>query len=109
MSNFFEALKTRTPIEKTEHEFRLYYDRETGSPLFYSMEDKEGDYIVVDKETYAESPTSIRIVDGKIKKYVVRDISKLVQGGNDTTCHNDDITIVVNESGTNWSLRQYED
>jgi len=108
MSNFFKALKNRKTIEKPEHEFRLYYDKENGKPLFYSMEDKEGDYVIVDKDTYAESPMSIRVVNGKIKKYIFRDISKLVLGGDMITCHNDDISIVTYENGTNWSLRQYE-
>lgn len=117
MSNFFKALESRTPIEKIEHEFRLYYDKETGKPLFYSMDDKEGDYVIVDKDTYAESPMSIRVVDGRIKKYTFRDISKLVLGRDITdnqnkwtvNCHVDDISVVTTEGGTNWSFKQYED
>jgi len=108
MSNFFEALKNRTPIEVVTHEFRLYYNKDNGSPLFYSMEDAEGDYIIVDKETYVESSLSVRVIDGKLKKWVFKDISKLVVGTEGTTCHPSDITVVANE-GTVWEYKQYVD
>ena len=108
MSNFFEALANRTPIKQVQHEYRLYYDKESGKPLFYSMEDKEGDYVVIDKQTYAESPSNIRVINGRIEKFVFRDISKLVPKGGTINCHSDDITVIVSENGTNWSRKQYE-
>lgn len=106
MSNFFEALKNRKPVETVVHEFRLYYNKDDGTPLFYSMDDVEGDYIIVDKETYVESPLSVCVVDGKLKKWVFRDVSKLVVGTEGTTCHSNDITVIANE-GTVWEYKQY--
>jgi len=46
--------------------YRLYYD-DQGLPLFYSMQEDPGNYIEIDHETYANPPTHVRVVDGKLK------------------------------------------
>jgi hypothetical protein len=51
------------PIIKPE--FRLYYD-ERGCVLFYTCEKPEGNYIVIDSNTYAQGRPDVRVVDGKI-------------------------------------------
>ena len=33
---------------------RLYYNKDTGEPIAYSMEELEGDFIIITKEQYAE-------------------------------------------------------
>ena len=46
-------------------EMRLYYD-DNGNVLCYTCEKPEGQYIVIDKFTYAECRFDIKIIDGKI-------------------------------------------
>ena len=57
-----------TPKVKVDFEYRLYYNKQNGDPLFYSMEDNaSGDFIVVTHEQYTEGRYDIRILNGKIE------------------------------------------
>lgn len=94
-------------------EFRLYYD-DKGKVICYTCEKLEGNYIVVDKDTYAEGRPDVRVVDGKlVKSYESIVITKLelneTEGINTTI---DDVSIIVNESYTDktnkWKLTVYE-
>ncbi len=93
-------------------EFRLYYD-ENGMALFYTCEKPEGNYVVVDKQTYAEMRLDIKIVDGKITKLVPGImISKLKPNPtNGVNCAIEDISIIVDDQFTDkqkWKLTSYE-
>ena len=85
--------------------YRLYYD-EQGHPLFYSMEDKPGNYIEIDRETWS-NPGHIQVVDGRIVKIKTAVIHKLIPGDTGTACHPLDVSIIVNESQPNikWILK----
>jgi hypothetical protein len=107
MSNFFKAIKNLKPNKKNVCEYKLYYDKENGEPLFYSMDNDGGDYIVVDKKTYSEGRYDVYVKDKKLIKRIFKDISKLTQHGIETTCLDNDITIVA-DKGMNWSLRIYD-
>lgn len=108
MSNFFKAIKNKKPIKHTELEYRLYYNKDTGLPLFYSMDtNTSGDFIIVDKETYSLADYNVVVKDNTLIKKVFKDVSKLTQHGTETTCHKSDISI-VSTSGINWSLRLYD-
>lgn len=93
-------------------EFRLYYD-EFGKVLFYTCDKPEGNYIVVDQQTYAEMRYDWRVVDGKLTKLIPGIIiSKLkpnkIEGKN---CAIDDISVIVDEDYENkqkWKLTSYE-
>ena len=94
-------------------EFRLYYD-DKGKVICYTCEKLEGNYIVVDKDTYAEGRPDVRVVDGKlVKSYESTVIAKLqldeTEGVN-TSIH--DVSIIVDESYTDktnkWKLKVYE-
>lgn len=90
--------------------YRLYHD-EQGNPLFYSTEDCPGNYIDVDPETYANAPTNVRVVDGKMKIIKTVLASKLKPNREDgTLCHPADIAIVVdgNQPHIKWSLSTNE-
>ena len=97
------------PVEHKEFIYRLYYN-DQGYPLYYAAEDLPGNYIEVDRETYAAAPINIRVVDDKIK--VIRHVvsSKLKPGDNGTPCHVHNVSIVVNDTAphTKWSLTTYE-
>lgn len=51
-------------LENDTNEYRLYYD-DTGNVLFYTCEKPEGNFIVIDKQTYSEMRYDIKIVNGK--------------------------------------------
>jgi len=107
MHNFFESIKSRKSVTVVKQGYMLYYNKETGEPLFYSMDLVDGDYIVVDKEVYTQANYNVCVKDGELIKKIYKDISKLTQHGNETTCHIDDISVISDE-GTKWSLRSYD-
>ena len=93
----------------TELEYRLYYD-ELGFPLFYSTEKVPGNYIVVDQETYMNSPKHVRIIDGKLK--IIKTVygKKLVQSDQGQACHPLDVAVVVatDQPHVLWSIKHEE-
>jgi hypothetical protein len=97
------------PIIKPE--FRLYYD-ERGNVLFYTCEKPEGNYVVIDANTYAQGRPDIKIVDGKVVGAIYGSVvSKLVHDERGTSCASEDISIVVDSSYhniTKWKLKTYE-
>jgi len=90
-------------------EYRLYFDQ-NGKVLFYTCEKPEGNYIVIDKDTYANGRFDIKIMDGKIFSiYDKKIISKLVLNDAGTSCLADDVSVIF--SGNNskkWKLKIYE-
>jgi len=100
----------QAPLVKPE--FRLY-DDDKGKVLFYSCEKLEGNYIVIDAETYAIGRPDLRVIDGKISTAVASAVvSKLMPSDDGITCAEEDISIVVgkNYKGkiVNWKLNTYE-
>jgi len=104
MSNFFKALKNKPPAPVAQKvEYRLYYNKETGRALFYSMSNDDGDYVVIDKETYVRGKMNIQVVDGKLHETVYSVVYKLVpnvQTG--TPCYEYDVSIVDPGSKIVW-------
>ena len=90
-------------------EFRLYYD-ENGSVLFYTCEKPEGNYIVIDNETYLACRYDVKVVDNKIvSMYNKSIITKLVPSDDGISCYEGDISII--HDGTNsqkWKLKHVE-
>lgn len=79
-------------------EFRLYYD-DNGRVLCYTCEALEGNYIIIDRQTYAECRPDIKVVDGKIVKVNESAvIAKLTPSNEGTWCAKDDVSIIVDES-----------
>jgi len=96
-------------IEKPE--FRLYYD-EQGKVVCYTTEKLEGNYLVIDKLTFAECRPDIRVIDKKIiRNYQVGIICKLKPDSNGSTqCATDDISIITDDtsiSTTKWEYKLY--
>lgn len=88
--------------------WRLYYNAETGQPICYTMEDLPGNYIDVDADTFARSPMNVKVVNGKLvllppTVYV----DKLCPASTGTLCHNQDVAVVVEKSGTYWKKKSY--
>lgn len=88
-------------------EFRLYYDEE-GKVLFYTCEKPEGNYIVIDALTYAQSRPDVLVVDGKIvsEKYIIM-ISRLYPSDTGILCELEDVSIITEADGQYWKLKTY--
>jgi hypothetical protein len=104
---FWAALAPTSEIDPPS--FRLYYN-EQGDPLFYSMENATGNYILIDRETYYNPPTRVKVVEGKLKILSSSMSEKLVPGDTGTPCHINDVCIVVDSQipHTKWKLEKYE-
>jgi hypothetical protein len=93
--------------QPAELEFRLYYDAE-GNPVTYACEELTGDYLVVDKDTYAQGRYDIRIIDGEIVP--LHDFvyySKMIPSESGTACHSDNALIIESGSTAFWSTKTY--
>ncbi len=88
--------------------FRLYYN-EHGDPVIYTMEDLPGNYIEVDAETYARTPSNVRVKNGKLIEIIINRSQKIVPGNTGTPCHPHDVAVVVTDgTNTQWKKRRYE-
>jgi hypothetical protein len=91
-------------------EFRLYYD-DNGNVLYYTCDKPEGNYIVIDRQTYAECRHDIKVVDGKIINLnQIALISKLIPSTTGTKCSIHDINIISEDSIETqyWNVRTNE-
>lgn len=109
LDDFFrEALALLPLLPEPRQEYRVYFD-DQGALLFYSMEDLPGNYVVVDREFYAGSPTNVRLQNGKLVIITAPVSSKLVPAASGISCDARDIT-VINEHAPcqKWIKRNYE-
>lgn len=93
-------------------EFRLYYD-DKGKVVCYTCEKLEGNYIVIDARTYAESRPDLRIIDGKISTVQPSAVVyKLMPGDVGIECAVEDISIIPDSDykgkTQKWKLNIYE-
>lgn len=92
--------------ELVKPEFRLYYDKQHGSVLFYTCEKPEGDYIIIDALTYAESRPDIKVIDGKIVKATNSVFySRLHKSTDGMLCEVEDVSIITETNGQYWKLK----
>jgi hypothetical protein len=90
--------------------YRLYHD-EHGDPIVYSMEDLPGKYIEITAEEYAEHNYRVIVKNSELIKKAQNFVStkKLVPGSPGTTCHPNDVTIIVDvEPNQTWKLTNYD-
>ena len=100
----WEAPKIETP------EFRLYYDDKGAVVCYTGDKSVQGDYIVVDAQTFAEARPDVRVIDGKISRAQPNAVVyKLMPDADGIMCARDDISIITNQgSVTKWKLNIYE-
>jgi len=99
------------PLPKIE--FRLYYD-DKGKVVCYTCEKLEGNYIVIDAQTYAIGRPDVRVVDGKISTVAPSAIvtKLMIDETTGTECAYEDVSIIVDSSYSGkkqkWKLDIHE-
>tara|TARA_E500000178_G_scaffold356632_1_gene436320 strand:+ start:41549 stop:41917 length:369 start_codon:yes stop_codon:yes gene_type:complete len=89
-----------------DKEYRLYYNKDTGEPIEYSMEKLSGDYITVTKEQYAAGRHDVLVKNKALVSIEdVRYIRKLIPGSSGTACHESNVLLVDKESTTRWKIK----
>lgn len=103
--NFWQVWNSLEPWSPPVVFWRLYHD-DRGRPLFYSQEDKPGNYIDVTPEQYALASMNVRVREGKLIELTGTVFSKLRPKDTGTPCDPRDITVVVPLDRTHqcWSL-----
>jgi hypothetical protein len=93
-------------------EFRLYYD-DNGNCICYTCENLEGNYLVIDSQTFAEGRHDVKVIDGELTKPSnILNIVKLVISDAGTICAEEDISIIVDTEYIGpvlkWEEKLYE-
>lgn len=90
-------------------EFRLYYD-DTGQVLFYTCDKIDGNFIVIDSDTYFQSRFDIKVIEGKmVSIYDKQIVTKLVPSDVGTNCHPKDVSIIYNGADARkWRVKVNE-
>ena len=107
--NFWQVWNNLEPYTPPVVFWRLYYD-EQGFPLFYTQEDKPGNYIDVTPEQYQRASMRVRVRNGQLIELKSNPVKKLVPAETGTPCDPRDVTVVVTEQQehTKWSKRVSE-
>lgn len=96
--------------EEVKPVHRLYYGAE-GEPLFYSMEDKPGNYIDIDQETFNRASSQVRVKNGKLVSTAAHKTTrKLVPADHGVACDPRDVCVIVDaeQTHTKWTIKIYE-
>jgi len=107
--NFWQVFNNLEPWQPPEVFWRLYYD-EAGHPLFYSQEDKPGNYINVTPEQYQRASMHVKVKDSKLIELTTKRTKKLMPSATGTPCYPTDVSIVVleTEQHQSWRLKTNE-
>ncbi len=109
MDEFWKAVGAVDWTKSSAVEYRIYYDVGTGQILDYTTESRAGDFITVDRETFARHRFEPRVKDGKLH-WPAAGRNKLVPADSGTACHHNDITILWDDPhAQHWKTKTYED
>lgn len=96
------------PEHKHKIFYRVYYD-DSGTVLFYTMEDLPGNYLEIDQETFARSDGNLKVIKGKLVKPSVSLSQKLVPSDQGTACHQNNVAIIASSAQAKfWNLKYYD-
>lgn len=99
------ATKPKKPVDFT---YRLYYNKETGDPIAYSMEQLEGDYITVTKEQYTEGRHDVIVKDNTIFKLdSIQYIRKLIPDQKGIACDSSNVLILDPTGNKKWNVKTH--
>jgi hypothetical protein len=105
--NEFRDIWYNTP-EPTTVTYRLYHDQQ-GRLLFYSMEDCPGQWVEIDQEFFARSPSRVRVIQGQVHELEWRRSLKIQPCQAGRPCHPKDVSIIYHQpDAQNWAIISYE-
>lgn len=107
--NFLEVFANLEPWTPPVVFWRLYHD-ENGRPLFYTQEDKPGNYIDVTPEQYQRASMRVKVRDGILIELNTNTVKKKVPAESGTPCHPKDVSIVVtaDEPHQCWRIETHD-
>jgi hypothetical protein len=107
--NFWQVFGSLEPWQPPVVFWRLYYD-ENGMPLFYTQEDKPGNYINVTPEQYQRASMRVKVKDNKLIELTTTPVKKKIPADTGIPCYPNDVSIVVAESEPHqcWRLTTNE-
>lgn len=92
--NFWEVFANLEPWQPPQVFWRLYYN-DSGIPLFYTQEDKPGNYIDITPEQYQRASMRVRVRNGKLIELNTNPTKKKIPADTGTPCYPTDVSIVV--------------
>jgi len=95
--NFLDVFANLEPYQPPVVFWRLYHD-DAGYPLFYTQEDKPGNYINVTPEQYQRANMQVRVQNGVLVELTTKRTKKLMPSSTGTPCYPTDVSIVVPET-----------
>ena len=104
--NFLDVFANLEPWQPPVVFWRLYYD-EAGNPLFYTQEDKPGNYIDITPEQYQRANMQVKVRDNKLVELSTNRIKKMMPSETGTPCCPTDVSIVVSPETEHqcWRLK----
>lgn len=104
--NFLEVFSNLEPWQPPKVFWRLYYD-DSGNPLFYTQEEKPGNYIDITPEQYQRASMRVKVQGGKLIELNTTPVRKKTPTDTGTPCYPSDVSIVVSvdEPHQCWSLQ----
>ena len=102
---FDQIMSNNKPVD---FEYRLYYNKETEEPLFYTMEQPIGDYITVTQKQHSEGRYDLIVRNGNIINLIdAVSWTKLVPSELGTSCREDNVMIVDSSSNAKWTTKTH--
>jgi hypothetical protein len=107
--NLLDVFANLEPWQPPAVFWRLHYG-EVGEPLFYTQEDKPGNYIDVTPEQYQRASMQVKVVNRKLVELSTKRTRKLMPSTTGTPCYLSDVSIVVptTEQHQCWRLKTNE-
>ena len=100
------AKTVNKPVDFT---YRLYYNKETGEPIAYSMEELKGDFVTVTKEQYTAGRYDVFVKDDRLVSTAsINYLRKLVPSADGIACDKTNVLILDETSSTRWKIKTKE-
>jgi len=105
MNDFLNAFNSISKLEN-KLEYRLYYNKTTGEPMFYSMDNLPGDFIKITCKEYAVGNYNVFVKDNEIIEINNSAPSKLVPSTQGTSTTKENVMIIDETAKNYWSIKQ---
>tara|TARA_A100000171_G_C2073624_1_gene116000 strand:+ start:285 stop:647 length:363 start_codon:yes stop_codon:yes gene_type:complete len=101
-----DAGKSKKQVDFT---YRLYYNKDTGEPIAYSMEELKGDFVTVTKEQYTVGRYDVFVKDNSLVSiHSINYLRKLVPSTDGIACDKTNVLILDETSSTRWKIKTKE-